>query len=125
MFMQPMPARMMCSTRARAALAGVLMVFTSCATPPVESTWTELFDGQTTQGWRHTEFGGEGEVIVENGAMQLAMGSPLTGVTLTAPPPSGNYELEVVAARIEGTDFFCGLTFPVGDNHLTLILGGW
>ena len=29
------------------------------------------------------------------------------------------------ARRIEGSDFFCGLTFPVGDGYCTLILGGW
>src|SRR5690606_8783888 len=25
----------------------------------------------------------------------------------------------------QGTDFFCGLTFPVNDNFCSLILGGW
>ena len=29
------------------------------------------------------------------------------------------------ARRVEGADFFCGLTFPVGDSHASLILGGW
>ena len=27
--------------------------------------------------------------------------------------------------KIEGADFMCGLTFPVGDSHASLILGGW
>ena len=27
--------------------------------------------------------------------------------------------------RVDGNDFFCGLTFPVGDDHCSLILGGW
>ena len=57
--------------------------------------------------------------------MHFDMGSPMTGVTLTGPAPSGDYELEVTAARIDGTDFFCGMTFPVGTDHLSLILGGW
>jgi hypothetical protein len=102
----------------------------SCSAPAAipataEPAWIELFDGQTLQGWQVTQFGGEGEVRVHDAAMQLGMGSPLTGIHLTAPPPTGEYELEVIAARIDGTDFFCGLTFPVGTDHLTLILGGW
>ena len=27
--------------------------------------------------------------------------------------------------RVEGDDFFCGLTFPIGDSFSSLILGGW
>jgi hypothetical protein len=27
--------------------------------------------------------------------------------------------------RVEGSDFFAGLTFPVGDSFCSLILGGW
>ena len=29
------------------------------------------------------------------------------------------------AARLAGSDFFCGLTFPVAASHCSLILGGW
>jgi hypothetical protein len=106
-------------------IATLSLLFTGCATPDQAVAWTSLFDGQSLAGWQSTEFGGEGEIEVTNGAMHFDMGSPLTGVTLTGPPPTGSYEVEVIAARIEGTDFFCGLTFPVGDHHLTLVLGGW
>ena len=27
--------------------------------------------------------------------------------------------------RVEGSDFFVGLTFPVRDSHASLIVGGW
>jgi len=27
--------------------------------------------------------------------------------------------------RVDGTDFFCGMTFPVGKDPCTLIVGGW
>ncbi len=27
--------------------------------------------------------------------------------------------------RVDGEDFFCGLTFPVNDGHCSLIVGGW
>ena len=29
------------------------------------------------------------------------------------------------ARRLEGRDFFAGITFPVGDSFCSLILGGW
>ena len=40
-------------------------------------------------------------------------------------PPHTNYELTLEAQRVDGSDFFCGLTFPVGKGHCSLILGGW
>jgi hypothetical protein len=54
------------------------------------------------------------------------MGTPMTGMHWTGEElPTTDYELEVTAARLMGTDFFCGLTFPVAESHATLILGGW
>jgi hypothetical protein len=102
-----------------------LTALAACATPPAPAPWSALFDGATLTGWEATNFGGEGVVEVSDGALLLDYGSPLTGLTWTGAPPSGSYDLELVAARVEGTDFFCGLTFPVGDAHLTLVLGGW
>ena len=68
-------------------------------------------------------------MYVEGGRLVLEMGSPLTGVHRAdafgpAGPPAA-YELELVGRRELGTDFWCGLTFPVGDAALTLVLGGW
>lgn len=60
-----------------------------------------------------------------DGALRLGFGGPLTGVHWTGDFPREDYELEVEAARLAGTDFFAGITFPVGEEHLTLILGGW
>lgn len=102
-----------------------MAMLTACATHDPKPQWIPLFDGKSLDGWQSTEFGGEGEITVEDGALHFDMGSPMTGLTRTGSVPSGEYEVEVTAARIEGTDFFCGLTFPVGDRHLTLILGGW
>ncbi len=109
-------------TRARLAF---LLALSACAAQPTPPLWIELFDGATLRGWDVTSFGGEGAVEVVGGAIELDYGSPLTGITWTGAAPAGCYDLEVVAARAEGTDFFCGLTFPVRDAHLTLVLGGW
>src|SRR5262249_45451585 len=52
-------------------------------------------------------------------------GSEMTGVTWTGDYPKMNYELALEATRMDGTDFFCGLTFPVNDDPCSLIVGGW
>ena len=98
----------------------------SCGTLPGEGEeWTALFDGRGLDVWKVTEFGGQGEVFVEDGCLVLGAGEPLTGVTWTGGLPRGNYELHLRGARTQGSDFFCGLTFPVGSEHCTLVLGGW
>ncbi len=89
--------------------------------------WIALFDGRSLAGWRVTEFAGAGEVRVEQGRMILGMGAMLTGVNLvrTNDLATQNYEIGLDAMRIEGSDFFCALTFPVGDSCCTFLLGGW
>src|SRR5690606_38236930 len=64
-------------------------------------------------------------VTVEDGALVLAMGQPASGVVWKGQPPRENYEISLEARRLEGNDFFCGLTFPVGDSYCTFIVGGW
>ena len=105
--------------------AFALLVLSACRVAPAEPAWIELFDGRSLGGFQTTDFGGQGEVVVRDGRLQLGSGSPLTGVTWTGALPHGDYELELVGRRESGSDFFCGLTFPVGDAHLTLVLGGW
>ena len=84
-----------------------------------------LFDGQTLGQWKATDFGGQGDVSVKDGAIYLGMGNYMTGVTWSGPVIRMNYEISLEAMRVEGSDFFCGLTFPVAENPCTLILGGW
>lgn len=97
------------------------------AATPTAEVWKPLFDGKTLAGWKSTEFGGEGEVSVENGSILLDMGSPLTGVTYKDGKslPKTNYEIRLEARKTAGSDFFCGLTFPVADSHASFIVGGW
>jgi hypothetical protein len=87
--------------------------------------WTPLFDGVSLGQWEQTSFGGEGPVRVRDGMLVLEQGDPLTGVTWTGAPLPAAYELTLEASRLAGSDFFCALTFPVGQSHCSLILGGW
>lgn len=92
-----------------------------------EPSWTQLFDGKNIKDWERTNFGGEGEVKLEEGSMVMAMGSPLTGVHYKGKNkiPTMNYELTLEAMKADGDDFFCGLTFPVNDSYVSFICGGW
>jgi hypothetical protein len=87
--------------------------------------WQPLFDGKSLQGWRETPFTGRGRVRVENGAIVLGAGAPMTGVSFAGPLPKSNYEVRFEAAQIQGNDFFASLTFPVGDSFCTWVVGGW
>lgn len=91
-----------------------------------ESKWRTMFNGKDLGDWKITEFGGEGDVFVEDGLLKLGFGQYLTGVTYKGKDlPTNNYEIEVEAMREDGLDFFCGLTFPVEESHCSLIAGGW
>lgn len=92
-----------------------------------------LFDGRSLAGWVQSGFEGEGNVRVVNpfrggtAAIVLEKGTTLSGVTWTrgADLPKTNYEISLEAMRVEGGDFFCGLTFPVGPSACTFVVGGW
>jgi hypothetical protein len=95
------------------------------ATPPAAADeWESLFDGKTLAGWKEADFAGRGEVKVADGALVLGLGV-MTGVTYTNPTPTMNYEVALEAKRVEGSDFFCGFTFPVNKDPISLIVGGW
>lgn len=87
--------------------------------------WQSLFDGHALDGWKETAFAGRGEVECRSGLLVLNMGDPLTGVNLTNEFPTMNYEVALDAMRVTGSDFFCGLTTPIGDSFCSLIVGGW
>lgn len=87
--------------------------------------WKSLFDGKTLTGWRETDFGGRGETFCTNDMLVMNQGDPFTGVNLKSPFPKMNYELALDAMRVDGSDFFCGITMPVGENFCSLIVGGW
>jgi hypothetical protein len=93
--------------------------------PDQSDPWKDLFDGKTLAGWKTPEFGGEGKVSVKDGAIVMEMGAAMTGVTYTGEVIRNNYELTLEGMRLEGSDFFCTTTFPVGDDPCTLVVGGW
>ncbi len=98
---------------------------TSSGIPAASSNWQSLFDGKTLKGWAVTDFAGHGAVEIENGSIFLRQGV-MTGINWTNPMLAEmNYEIALDAMRVDGSDFFCGLTFPVGKDPCSFIVGGW
>ncbi|MGI9244824.1 MAG: 3-keto-disaccharide hydrolase [Verrucomicrobiales bacterium] len=119
-------------------ILSVLLLSASCAPDRGGQTTTgqavyELFDGKTLTGWRNIEFelGGGGLASVgADGSLQISAGEPMAALVLentNIPLPERGYEIELEAKIVDGSDFFCGLTFPVPSQgtHCTLIVGGW
>lgn len=103
--------------------AGEAMSIGTWAVP--KNGWQMMFDGQSLGKWKPTAFEGHSEVRIENGQLMLPVGHDMTGVTYTGELPHLDYEVSLEAMRVEGHDFFCGLTFPVEKEPCSLILGGW
>ena len=87
--------------------------------------WVQLFNGETLDGWEITNFVLHGPVQVAESSILLEMGDGCTGVTREGDFPGMDYEVKLEAKKITGNDFFCGMTFPVGDSFCSLIVGGW
>jgi hypothetical protein len=92
-----------------------------------KSAEISLFNGKDLGKWKKTQFGGEGDVFVtEDGEMEFGFGAIMTGVNWAGEAPAtSNYELTLDAMKLDGTDFFCALTFPVDESHATFVIGGW
>ena len=87
-----------------------------------------LFNGKTLEGWQVLDkyvFKKHGKIEVVEGEIRIEKGSPSAGIQWKGEVPRVDYELSLQAKRTEGSDFFCGLTFPIGKEYLTLIIGGW
>ena len=118
-------------------LIAILVILVSTAssfaqkteTPPKkkESKTVQLLKGNDLSAWKKTNFGGEGDVELKDGVLSFDIGSPLTGITWKdkSKLPTSDYEIELEARRVAGSDFFCGLTFPYNDSHVTYVVGGW
>jgi hypothetical protein len=108
----------------RSALAVTLSAAVDTLDGQNQAGWTPLFDGKSLTGWKETPFKERGTVQVKDATIVLGKGY-LTGVTWTGTFPKANYEIRFEAARLEGGDFFAGITFPVNDSFCSWINGGW
>ena len=106
----------------------VVLLLSAAATLPAQpnpTDWKPLFDGKTLGQWKPTPFTNSPAVRIDDGAIILTAGHPLTGITWSGKFPDNAYELRFEATRLLGGDFFSSVTFPAGGNHATLVIGGW
>jgi hypothetical protein len=84
-------------------------------------------DGTDIRGWTITDFGGHGEITVQKGEIKIERGAELSGINWTNASllPKTNYEIELDAMKLDGYDFFCGLTIPFSNSFCTFVVGGW
>ncbi|MDA0349718.1 MAG: DUF1080 domain-containing protein [Verrucomicrobia bacterium] len=85
-----------------------------------------MFEENDLGKWKAAPFAFEGDLDIREGVLNTGLGSYLSGVVWTEDPPARtNYEIELDAQKLWGSDFFLGLTIPVGDRYCTWIVGGW
>jgi hypothetical protein len=85
-----------------------------------------LFDGRTLTNWAAADFADPGKVQVKDGAIVMEAGATMTGATYTGKDfPRTDYEVTFEGKKIDGDDFFCTATFPVGEDYCSLVVGGW
>ena len=92
--------------------------------------WTNLFDGKSLENWIDNGDAGDDVVEIKDGDLVLGMGPTTTSIHFDEDNskiklPRKNYEIEYVSRRVSGTDFFSALTFPIGENYVTFVNGGW
>lgn len=103
-------------------LIGIIIITTFSGNRPDEKV---LFNGISLGHWEVLDYEGHGEVTVADSCIIIGKGELISGIRWTDDFPISNYEVTLKAKRVNGNDFFCGMTFPVRDSYLTLILGGW
>ena len=88
--------------------------------------WHILLPKEGLKGWTVTDFLEPGKIERKGNTLVLGIGAPMTGITYKGKDiPSEGYEIEVQANRLEGSDFLCGLTFPIKNGFCSFIAGGW
>lgn len=110
-----------------AFLPGVSPARISADEPAKQATerWQRIPFKTTDKGWQLSEFGGDGKVAWNDATVTIVAGQPMTGIRYVGEFPKDGYEIRFDARRVEGSDFFVGLTFPIAEDHCSLILGGW
>jgi len=98
------------------------------AAKPLGDAPESVFDGKSLKGWKVADqfvFSTHGKVHVKDGSLLLDKGGPFTGICCKRALPNEGYEIELDAKRTSDMDIFCGIVCPVGDAHISFVMGGW
>ena len=66
-----------------------------------------------------------GDIDIADSCIIIRKGEGVSGIKWAGDFPKTGYELSLEAKRIEGSDIFCGITVPVEESFITLVIGGW
>jgi hypothetical protein len=108
-----------------------LLVGCRSETQPKAEAAVDLLSPQWLPAWKDTNISAAGPVVMRDHVIRLGIGAPMTCVQFPAWPeaklPTLDYAIEMEARRVEGSDFFSALTFPVGEltRCVSFINGGW
>ena len=118
--------RLICGLLVMGCVLSASVLRAEDAPKPDKDGFYQLFDGKSLDGWKSADFYGAGKVRVEGGAILMPKGKLMTGATYTRGDfPKMDYEVTLEGKKVEGNDFFCTTTFPVGDAFCSLVVGGW
>jgi hypothetical protein len=104
-------------------LLALLLGISICAV--AQGPWKPLFNGKSLEGWLVAAFPRHPDVRVENAAIIIPAGAPLSGVVYPQFSLRNNYEIRWEAMREAGGDFFSSLTLPAENGYFTFVTGGW
>ena len=102
--------------RVLAALLGLALLLAGCSLRPLYSGGASGPVAQTLDAVTVAPIPGRAGWLVRT-ALEDRLGANTV--------PRYRLEVELEAMRVEGSDFFCGLTFPIKDEFCSLIVGGW
>ena len=69
----------------------------------------------------------DANIVEDDGVLRIGWAETLAAARWEGDVPSVPFELEMQARRVDGTDFFCAITFPArgADQCVTMVAGGW
>jgi hypothetical protein len=116
-----------CASTSESYMSGNLEFKPAETGDPIDFPLRHNLDGDVmeSQGWKEALFPGRSTVRVEDEAVYLDRGEDMTGITWRGPLATMNYEVTLDAMRVDGSDFFCGLTLPYGEAVFSFVVGGW
>jgi hypothetical protein len=91
-----------------------------------KDSWKVLYDGKSLDGWKTDPFENNARASIKDGAIIMEKGKQMSGITYGRGDfPKMDYEVSLEGKKLDGNDFFCTTTFPVGDSFCSLVVGGW
>jgi hypothetical protein len=105
--------------------SGLIIVFLTLSCIIYAQEERVLFNGVSLDGWEVIDYAGHAEISLADSCVIIGAGREITGIRWAGDFPKTNYEVALDAKRVLGSDFFLGMTFPVKESFMTLVLGGW